>query len=57
MTDLVLSIAMLAALLLTGGGMWLIVKRRDYKRGTLMIVAGAVIFMNVWIWSLPIPGQ
>ncbi|MBP8234168.1 MULTISPECIES: hypothetical protein [Rhizorhabdus] len=48
-----LSILMLAGFLLGGGGIWLILKRKDYKRGWLMIVAGTVMFLNVAIWTLP----
>ena len=50
-----LSIAMIAAFALGGGGMWLIVKRRDFKKGILMLVAAAVILGNVLIWSAPLP--
>jgi hypothetical protein len=55
MTGLVsalLSIAVLAAFLLIGGGFWLIVKARDRKRGGLMIAAALVLFANVLIWAL-----
>lgn len=55
MTDLALSIAMIAVFLLAGGGAWLIAKRRDRKRGILMLVAAAVIAGNVAIWTMPIP--
>jgi LPXTG-motif cell wall-anchored protein len=52
-SDLALSILMAAGLLLTGGGGWLIAKRHDYRRGGLMIVAGLVMFANVFIWTMP----
>jgi len=55
MSGLTLSIAMIAAFLLAGGGLWLIVKRRDVKRGMLMLVAALVIAGNVAIWTIPIP--
>jgi LPXTG-motif cell wall-anchored protein len=52
-SDLALSILMAAGLLLTGGGFWLGAKRRDYKRGGLMVLAGLVMFANVFIWTMP----
>jgi len=56
MTEFALSIAMLAVFLLAGGGAWMVAKRRDIKRGILMIVAALVIAANVAIWTIPIPG-
>ncbi len=56
MTGLVstlLSIAVLAAFILAGGGLWLIVKRKDRKQGLLMLLAAIVLFVNVLIWTLP----
>lgn len=55
MAETILSILMLAGALLTGGGIYTIVKRRDRKRGTLMIVAGLVMFANVAISAIPGP--
>jgi hypothetical protein len=52
--NLLLSIAMLAVFALGAGGMWLIAKRRDLKRGVLMLAAGAVILGNVFIWTMPL---
>jgi high-affinity Fe2+/Pb2+ permease len=49
-----LSIAMLAAFALVWGGAWLIVKRRDRKRGILMLIAAAVLVGNVLIWVVPV---
>ena len=51
-----LSIGVLAAFALTGGGLWLLIKRRDVKQGALMLVAAAVLLVNVLMWSLPPPG-
>ena len=51
-----LSIGVLAAFALTGGGLWLLIKRRDIKQGVLMLVAAAVLVVNVLMWSLPPPG-
>ena len=34
-----LSIGVIAAFALAGGGLWLLIKRRDTKRGILMLVA------------------
>ena len=51
-----LSIGVLAAFALTGGGLWLLIKRRDIKQSALMLVAAAVLLVNVLMWSLPPPG-
>jgi hypothetical protein len=53
MAGTILSILMLAGVLLTGGGVYAIVKKRDRKRGALMIVAGLVMFGNVLIVAVP----
>jgi len=53
MAGTILSILMLAGMALTGGGIYAIVKKRDRKRGTLMIVAGLVMFVNVAITAIP----
>ena len=55
MAGTILSILMLAGLLLTGGGVYAIVKKGDRKRGTLMIIAGLVMFANVAISAIPGP--
>jgi hypothetical protein len=55
-SDLVLSIIMLAGLFLLGGSGWMIAKRRDYKRGLLMLIAALVMFGNVAVWVVPVNG-
>lgn len=47
-----LGIAMLAAFLLVAGGIVLIRRDHDRKRGILMIVAAAVLVANVAIWTI-----
>ncbi len=47
-----MSIAVIAAFLLGGGGMWLIVKRRDMRKGLLMLVAVLVMLGNVLVWTI-----
>jgi FtsH-binding integral membrane protein len=47
------SLAMLAVFALTGGGLWLILKRRDRRKGALMLVAALVLLGNVLIWTWP----
>ncbi|MFD1107622.1 LPXTG cell wall anchor domain-containing protein [Sphingobium olei] len=54
MSGTILSILMLAGVLLTGGGVYAIVKKRERKRGALMIVAGLVMFGNVLIAAAPL---
>jgi hypothetical protein len=55
MAGTLLSILMLAGVLLTGGGTYAIMRKGDRKRGTLMIIAGLVMFANVAITALPGP--
>jgi high-affinity Fe2+/Pb2+ permease len=47
-----LSLAMIAAFVLLGGGAWLLVRRGERKQGVLMLLAAAVLFANVLIWTL-----
>jgi hypothetical protein len=46
------SIAMLGAFACAAGGGYLIVKRRDVRKGVLMLVMAAVLVGNVAIWTL-----
>jgi hypothetical protein len=43
------ALAILAAFALTGGGLWLILSRRIYLKGALMLVMAAVLAANVLI--------
>ena len=56
MSGTILSILMLAGLALTAGGLVLIFRKRNFKQGSLMLVAAVVMFANVAIWSVPGPG-
>ena len=47
-----LSIAMLAAFALAGGGVWMIAKRRDARKGVLMLIASLVLLGNVLVWTI-----
>lgn len=47
-----LSIAVIAAFALVAGGAWLLVKRKERKQGVLMLIAAAVLFGNVLIWTV-----
>jgi hypothetical protein len=47
-----MSVLMIAAFLLGAGGMWLIAKRRDLRKGALMLVAGLVMLGNVLVWTI-----
>lgn len=49
---LTLSLLMLAGMALGSGGLWMMLKRHDHKRGWLMIAAATVMFANVAIWTL-----
>ncbi len=54
MSGTILSLLMLAGILLTAGGLFLLAKKRDRRRGVLMIAAGVVMFANVAIWAIPV---
>jgi hypothetical protein len=47
-----LSIAVLAAFALVGGGAYLIVKRTNRLQGVLMLVMAAVLIGNVLVWTV-----
>ena len=51
-SDFTLSLLMIAFVILTGGGLWVLLKRGHKGRGILMIVAGLVMLGNVLIWTL-----
>ncbi len=54
MAGTILSILMLAGFALAAGGLYLIGRKRDPKRGWLMLIAAMVMFGNVAIWAMPI---
>jgi hypothetical protein len=47
-----MSIAMIAAFVLVGVGVRLVLRPEQRKQGGLMIVAGLVILANVLVWTL-----
>ena len=47
-----MALAMIAAFLLAIGGIRLIARGEDRTRGLLMLVAAAVLVMNVLIWTI-----
>ncbi|ATW05625.1 hypothetical protein C8024_16980 [Sphingopyxis sp. BSNA05] len=55
MSDLILSILMLAGAALLAGGIYILRKGSNRKQGLLMLVAAAVMFANVGIWMIPAP--
>ncbi|MEO7564687.1 MAG: hypothetical protein ABIR63_02040 [Sphingomicrobium sp.] len=52
LTTAALAIAMIAAALLSVGGIKLIRTSATRARGLMMLVAAAVLFMNVMIWTV-----
>lgn len=52
MTELFAAIAMLGVFALTGGGLYLLRRGNDAKRGWLMLVAALVLFGNVLILTV-----
>ena len=51
-SDLAMAFSMIAAFLLLAGGVKLSLDRQTRTRGILMMVAAAVIVMNVMIWTV-----
>jgi hypothetical protein len=51
-STVLMAIAMIAAFLLAVAGVKLSLARQSRRRGVLMIVAAAVIAMNVMIWTV-----
>jgi len=48
-----LALAMLAVFALGGGGVYVLVKRKDRRRGVLMLVASVVLLVNVLLVAWP----
>lgn len=48
----ILSITMIAAFLLGAGGAWMLVRKRDFRKGALMLAAAVVLLGNVLIWTV-----
>jgi len=46
------AIAMLACFACLIGGGWMIAKNRDRRKGALLLVMAAVLFVNVLIWTM-----
>lgn len=55
MTNLILSLLMLAGAALVAGGVYVLRKSINKKQGWLMLLAAAVMFANVGIWTIPVP--
>lgn len=52
MNQIAPAVAMLAVFALAFGGVYLIAKQRDRRKGALMLACAAVILGNVLIWTL-----
>ena len=50
--SILLSILIIAAFALAGGGLYLVARGRDVRKGLLMLVAAAVMVGNVLVWTL-----
>ena len=55
MSNLILSVLMLAGAALLAGGIYVLRKGINRRQGWLMILAAAVMFANVGIWTIPVP--
>jgi hypothetical membrane protein len=53
LADWILSVLMLAGAGLLAGGVYLIRTGKNKKQGILMLIASAVMFANVGIWTIP----
>lgn len=52
--DTVLSIVVLAAIALVGGGLYLL-RKGEKKQGGLMLLVALVMIGNVIVWTIPVP--
>ena len=57
MSELILSILMLAGAALLAGGVYVLRKGINRKQGWLMLLAAGVMFANVAIGLIPVPEQ
>lgn len=48
----VMALMMLAVFILGGGGLWLLIRRREWLRGGLMLVCALVMLADVLLWAL-----
>jgi high-affinity Fe2+/Pb2+ permease len=48
-----LSLGVIAAFALIGGGLYLLIRQRNLKQGLLMLMAAAVLIGNVLVWTVP----
>ncbi len=55
MLDFAMSLAMLSALVLLGGAVWLYRKHGPNRQTLLMAVMALVLLGNVLIWAIPLP--
>ena len=53
MAETVLSLMVLTALALAGGGLWLWRKQRAGRQALLMLALAAVLSANVALWAVP----
>lgn len=56
MTDIVLSVVMLAALALLAGAFVLWRRTGEVRNPLLMVLLAAIAVINVLIWTVPTPG-
>lgn len=53
---IILSIAVIAAVIIGAAGAFIVVKRpAERKKGLLMVAVAAVTLANVWLLSAPLP--
>ncbi|WP_447762158.1 hypothetical protein [Sphingopyxis panaciterrae] len=55
MSDTIMSVLILTAVVLTGGAIY-VFRMGDRRRALLMLIAALVMFANVAIWLVPVKG-
>jgi len=56
MLAIILSFAVIAAFIIGGGGVWIMLKRpEERKKGLLMVGVAIVTLVNVWLLAAPVP--
>ncbi|HEU0134512.1 MAG TPA: hypothetical protein VFR28_06785 [Allosphingosinicella sp.] len=47
-----LSVAVIGSFALVVGGAYLLIRKKERKQGVLMLIAAAVLFGNVLVWTI-----
>lgn len=55
-TTAIMSLAVIAAFLIGGSGVYILLRKpAERRKGLLMVLVGAITLVNVWMLSAPLP--